>query len=257
MTLANGDETGFARASTQAVAGRLSRERTDPARRERQPIRLRCWPGGTPTSDLPSGELAREAGEEIIVTASRIPRPELAMVAPPPPAPAPVMMTTQEELGDLKLYRIPEPVTVSARGQKQVGLFDRPRASVREVYRRSIYIGAQSDPAPLPAIRTFVTRNRPEDGLGLPLPAGRVALFARARGRPVLVGQGAMGDHAIGEEVVIEAGTAPGVRSQLVQGPGGASAGSYVPTVTNDRPAPVPFEADFQGEVVGSRPTRP
>ena len=247
VTLASGDETSFARAGAQAVAGRLNREGDSrPDRPRGEPLRLTCYPLGTTTSEARKVEVSpsippppAEApmaisaiSEEIVVTGTRIRR----------------MTAIQEELGDLKLYRIPEPVTVAARSQKQVGLLDRPRVAVTEVYRRRVFPGPRSDSASLPAVRTFVTRNRPADGLGLPLPAGGVALFARAGGRTVLVGQGSIADRAVGEEVEIEAGLAPGVTSRLVKGEDGDPVDVYRLTVTNDRATPVPFEADFEAD---------
>ncbi len=141
LTLANADETGFRNASTNAVAGRLNRS-TGPATRPRaEPLRLECWPWGT-TSDVPMVQ-AVNAEEQIIVTGSRI-----AMSVPPPPPPppvamaAPAMMAQQEELGDLKLYRIPEPVTVAAKSQKQVAFLDRNGIKVETLYRQRLYAGA-------------------------------------------------------------------------------------------------------------------
>ena len=65
------------------------------------------------------------------------------MHAPPPPAsPVAIMVAQQEELGDLKLYRIPEPVTVAARSQKQVALLHRAGVQVRTVYRMRFFAGA-------------------------------------------------------------------------------------------------------------------
>ena len=52
LTLANGDETGFANADTQAVAGRLNREYVDREEREIRQLTFRCWPRGR-TSDIP------------------------------------------------------------------------------------------------------------------------------------------------------------------------------------------------------------
>ena len=49
------------------------------------------------------------------------------------------MQAQQEELGDLKLYRIPEPVTVAARSQKQVALLRRAGVQVRTLYRMRFY----------------------------------------------------------------------------------------------------------------------
>ena len=87
----------------------------------------------------------------------------------------------QEDLGDLKLYRIPEPVTVAARSQKQVAL---PRSG-RACSVRPRLSPARLDPttptaAPAPSA-LLVTRNRTDEGLGLPLPAGRLHAVRRRR----------------------------------------------------------------------------
>ena len=47
-------------------------------------------------------------------------------------------MARQEDLGDLKLYRLPEPVTVAAYGQKQVAFLQRPAVPVELVYRQRL-----------------------------------------------------------------------------------------------------------------------
>ena len=60
VTLANGDETSFVRADTQAVAGRLNRTDQRPPNRGdngRAEVELRCWPSETTrrsSVDLPS-----------------------------------------------------------------------------------------------------------------------------------------------------------------------------------------------------------
>jgi hypothetical protein len=55
LTMANGDITGLRDANTQAVAGKLNRERVwvDPG--EAKPIIINCWPQGT-TSDIPEAQ---------------------------------------------------------------------------------------------------------------------------------------------------------------------------------------------------------
>ena len=84
MTLANGDQTGLADAQTQAVAGKLNRERVwvDPG--NASPIRIACWPQGT-TSDIPLDVRAADA-EEIVVTGSAMMRAAPPPAPPPPPA---------------------------------------------------------------------------------------------------------------------------------------------------------------------------
>jgi hypothetical protein len=251
LTLANSDETGFRNASTNAVAGRLNRN-SGPAMRPRgEPLRLECWPAGT-TSDVLT--VYSVNAEDIVVTGSRA-----AMSGPPPPPPppvamaAPAMMAQQEELGDLKLYRIPEPVTVAAKSQKQVAFLDRKGVKVETIYRQRLYAGAT---AQQPVMRVLTTRNRREEGLGLPLPAGNVVLFAKGQQRPVLIGRGSMEDNAVGEDVEIEVGAASAVTAQLSSGPlpspqGAiravpAAAADWELKVSNAHPQPVRFEAELE-----------
>ena len=75
----------------------------------------------------------------------------------------------QENLGDLKLYRIPEPVTIAANSQKQVALLTRPGVRVDIVWRTEV---TDQEAGPLQSLMTVRTRNRRDRGLGLPLPAG-------------------------------------------------------------------------------------
>lgn len=241
LTLANGDETGFREADTQAVAGRLNRSSRRAARPQAPPLVLRCWPAGTTTSDLREQMFEKE---EIVVTGSRM-MMDMAMPspvpAPPPPPPPPAMMAQQEDLGDLKLYRIPEPVTVAARSQKQVALLVREGVRIDTVYRLD---AIASNPGPPVVMRLLSTRNLAADGLGLPLPAGRVVVFGTGRARPLLLGRGFLGDHAVGEDIEIPVGFATSVAAQLVRLSGGINAPSeWELTVSNAQPAPVRFEA--------------
>ena len=233
VTLANGDETSFVDAQTQAVAGRLNRR---PQRRERETggtINLRCWPQGT-TSDI-----SLEMVEESFELSASAGFSEAAYAAPPPApiSPAPLAMRAQqEELGDVKLYRIPEPVTVAANSQKQVAFLQLSGVQVEIVYRN--WLGAGE--GWLPAQRVLVTRNRSEEGLGMPLPAGQLVLFGAGRERPILLGEGALADRAVGEDVEIPLGPATGVRVRIVAGKEEVTL-----TVSNDRSVPVRYEAQL------------
>jgi hypothetical protein len=242
LTLASMDETSFVDADTQAVAGRLNREEVEAQPREGGPLELQCWPQST-TSDIPLEELRWRAAEEgyggdgVVVTGSRIPRPNLVSSAP-----ITVVNAVQEELGDLKLYRIPEPVTLAARSQKQVALLTRPEVQVRLVYRqRFAVMNGVTFPQEAPR-RVLVTRNRTAEGLGLPLPSGRLVLFGGDPARPILLGEGSVGDRAVGEDVEVELGPSPGVttRFRLLGYPGGR--GDFELVVSNDRDQPVTFE---------------
>jgi hypothetical protein len=241
LTLASMDETSFVDADTQAVAGRLNRQNVEVQPREGGPLMLRCWPQSS-TSDIPLGELQRRAaqqeysGDGIVITGSRIPG-NLASAAP-----ITVVNAVQEELGDLKLYRIPEPVTVAAHSQKQVALLTRPNVQVRLVYRqRFAVMNGVAFPQEAPG-RVLVTRNRTAEGLGLPLPSGRLVLFGGDPARPILLGEGSVDDRAVGEDVEVELGPSPGVTTQfrLLGYPGGR--GEFELIVSNDRDQPVTFE---------------
>jgi hypothetical protein len=153
------------------------------------------------------------------------------------------MMAEQESLGALKLYRIPEPVTVAAHAQKQVALLARPSVKVRTGYRR--WIQPADESGPTPASRVLVTRNLAAEGLGLPLPAGDLILFSSGRSRPILLGEGSVADHAVGETVEIEIGGAPGVMARVRSLTRKPDAETYELVVTNDRSEPIAFEALF------------
>jgi hypothetical protein len=252
LTLANSDETGFANADTQAVAGRIRRRDVPRQSSEGGPLQISCWPQDT-TSDIPLEEWTRmvmddrnAAGEDVEVYGSRAVAGVVNFAAPAPAPPPPAIQAQQEELGDLKLYRIPEPVTVAARSQKQVSLLQQPRVQVRIVYRQRFYPAGQSMQGQ--ANRFFVTRNRREDGLGLPLPAGRLVLFDEADGRRMVVGQAVLRDFAVGEDVEVDLGTVPGIVS--VQNPvvRGKDRTDYEVVATNDRPWPVAYELEIAAQ---------
>jgi hypothetical protein len=240
LTLANGDETGFKQADTQAVAGRLNRSSYSPRRPQAPPLVLRCWPSGTTTSDLEEHVFEKE---ELEISGSRIMADMVMPVMAPPmpaPPPPPPMMAQQEDLGDLKLYRIPEPVTVAARSQKQVALLVREGVKVDTIYRVEAYA---ANPGRLAVSRMVTTHNTAAAGLGLPLPAGRVVLFGTGRARPILLGRGSVDDNAVGEEVEIRVGSATSVAAQAARISGEGERGEWELTVSNAQPVPVRFEA--------------
>jgi len=241
VTLANGDETSFVNADTQAVAGRLNRETVDREEPEEPSLALTCWPSAT-TSDSPTEMPVPPPpppvadAQEIIVT---------AFASKSGIAGAPAVMVSQEELGDLKLYRVPEPVTVASHSQKQVALLARQNVKVETIYRATV-TGREDDELIRP-VRILKTRNRRQEGLGLPLPAGGVAVFGEGYARPVLIGEGSVDDRAVDEIVEIRAGEANGVFAHVVRTSGDDDRGEYQLTATSDQPIPVRFEAEFGG----------
>jgi len=208
VTLANSNGVGFPSARTQVVAGRLNRENdeVEPID-EGGPILANCWPRGS-TSDLPmmllevsdrKFKVMREAsagvaapavfGERVEVTAQRV---------------------TQEQLGDLKLYRVPERTTVASRQSKQVRLMDRSLVPFTTVYGADLAENEAATSAP--ASRLLRTVNNAANRLGLPLPSGTVAVFAPHEGQALLEHESGMRDIAVDEELEIDMGTSPDVR---------------------------------------------
>ncbi len=261
LTLASSDDTSFANASTQAVAGRINREQVEVDAPEGRPLNLSCWPQGrtheipleqqavtvvnardlalrgtTRTEDMINDLPVSNAGEDVVVTGTR---------------------AVQEDLGDLKLYRIPEPVTVAAHSQKQVAFLEQPDVQISIVYRH--HVDPDGTVEADPARRFLITRNRREEGLGLPLPAGGVQLFTERQGRPILMGEGSLRDRAIGEDVEIDVGEAPGVLAVIEDDDAAGTEDSYLLTVTNDQAVPVRYEMEFtpdEGDEVRPRGTR-
>jgi hypothetical protein len=248
LTLANGDQTGLANAQTQAVAGKLNRERVWVDQGHAWPIAIRCWPQGK-TSDIPD----EREGYDIVVTGSRI---SAASAPPPPPPPAPerggerdevAMKALEERLGDVRLYRVPEAVTVAGKSQKQVAMITQPSVKVENIVRLRTEIGTSG---PEPMERVLLTHNRKLEGLGLPLPAGKLALFGRRDGRRILIGEGKLDDRTVGEKVEIPVGPAMGVfASQQQLWDKSPSMGRL--TLTNDQPRPQVAEVEFPLEYRG------
>lgn len=252
LTLASSDDTSFVGATTQAVAGRVRREQAEVPPVEAPGLRLQCWPEGK-TSDIASAQpFPKELAYDGLVPPS----------PPPPPAPAMMMERSEivvtgsrvtaerERLGDLQLYRIPEPVTVAARAQKQVGLLDRPAVKVEAVHLFAIAAGAADGEEQGRLV--LRSRNREAEGLGLPLPAGNVILFREGARRPLLIGEGPLDDTAVGEKVELGVATVSGVRAKLTS----EEKGRRRLTLTNDRPVAVAAEVELvhgEGERIDAR----
>lgn len=221
LTVANGGLESFRNARLQVVAGQPNKERNAIRPNLPQPeLRLQCWPMDNtsthpgwglaypvpPPPPAPSMAADAEGYQEIVVTGAKV----AARMMSAPVA----MVAAQEELGDLKLYRVPERVTVSAQGQKQVAMIDQPEAQFMRVYRVTVDT-ENVDPTPMPFL--LRAKNETSKGLGLPLPAGRVAVFEAVDGNDLLVGEANLQDLAIAEDVELELGSSPDVTWKLTR----------------------------------------
>jgi hypothetical protein len=199
LTLGSADETSFPNADIQAVAGQPNREENQVQPRAGGPLYLHCYGDGPRSQD--------DEGTDVVVTGSRIRREAQASNLP-----VTVLNAEQENLGDLKLYRIPEPVTIAANSQKQVALLTRRGVRVDIVWRTEV---TDQDAGPLQSLMTVRTRNRRDRGLGLPLPAGGVTLFRDYRGQPVLIGDASIEDRAMEEKVEMNFPAPPSLNASL------------------------------------------
>ena len=271
LTLVNDNGQSFDSARLQIVAGRLNltsdyRSLAEPPVAE--PLRLTCYPiGSTAAGTAP-------------------PPPPPPPAPPPPPMAAPVMMAeaitvtgarmqaadagvvtaSEENLGDLKLFRVPGRVDVSAKGMKQVAFLDKDGVKARLLYRTTCDPYTDSAEEPLAAELLLATRNEEARGLGIALPQGAMTLYEPAAGGERLAGRTTLRDYARGQEMELELGESAQVFARCAaQQAGGAGeiARQWVPMrarLTNANPHPVTirlqlgyaggFEIRFPGQKV-------
>src|SRR3546814_14411886 len=83
--------------------------------------------------------------------------------------------------------------------QKQVALLVKDGVPFRTIYRLRLHPGDEGK-AMMPETLLRM-QNKKAEGLGVPLPSGQAAVFEPVGGHEMLVGEGAMRDHAVGEKV--------------------------------------------------------
>ncbi len=224
LTILNDNGQSFEDAELMAVAGAINIESdfedlSDPP--TAAPLRLTCFPiGSTATGSpinypLPPPPLASVAyapemmegvaNDAIMVTASRRKSVE---------AEAPAVIASEENLGDLKLYRIPVPVTVASKGLKQVAFLNKQDVKGDYLYTASCdpwgseyYDADYDEEAPTVAASMLLTTvNDKEHGLGVALPMGGITIFEPSSYGNQLVGEQQLRDYASGQAIEIELG---------------------------------------------------
>jgi hypothetical protein len=227
VTLANSNSTSFANAHAQVVAGRVNRETG-----EVEPIDLgheivaQCWPRGS-TSDTPTQPHIERAepiwdgpGGLFYMAIGDMSDKRLPMMAAPAMAQevmvtgmrreAKAQLVKEEQLGDLKLYRVPERTSVNSRQVKQIRLIDRQDIPVKVLYGAELT--ADEDLASTPLRRFIRTRNDSAHHLGLPLPSGHIASFQAVDATALLLAEKPVRDTTLNEEVELELGESADVR---------------------------------------------
>lgn len=252
LTIANGGNQSFINANTMAIAGEPNR-----VRRGAQPrptgggLQLKCWPTQRthqvpfrlgyeppppPAPPAPAAVYQMADAESITVSASRQSR-AMSLAAP-----TAVVVAEQEDLGDLKLYRIPEPVTINAKGQKQVAMLVKPGAVFEHYYAASVADhGGSSQPMTL----NLRGENKAAKGLGLPMPQGQVMIFENSNYGPLLAGQYRLKDRAVGEEVEMVVGQSSDVRMSVTRVAEKKNMQRWKVEISNARQTPVKIEVEI------------
>jgi hypothetical protein len=251
LTVANGGNQSFANANVMAVAGRPNRVGNAALPTGRAPaLVLNCWPQQRTDQvpfTLPYGEFYNdeypiaEAEDKMMYRMELAPAPMMA--SPPPPfiPPAPGIIAQQEDLGDLKLYRVPERMTVNAKGQKQVAMLVQPDAKFRRVYRGEPLWPWGQQPL-LSLTPTLLGTNEKTEGLGLPLPSGRAMVFENSSFGAQLVGEAKVTDRAVGDEVELGLPPTPAVQIATSEVSRGKSSREVSLRLSNANPYPVSAE---------------
>lgn len=141
---------------------------------------------------------------------------------------------------------MPEPVTIAAQSRKQVAMIKRGKVRFDRIYTEEFdafdYDKDDTDPESATTTLVLRTENREAKGLGLPLPAGGVAVFEQGGGAPLLVSESTLRDRAVGDEVEFGAGESSDVRCQIVARRPSERRKPYSVRVTNARATPETFE---------------
>jgi len=126
----------------------------------------------------------------------------------PQEAPAAVITAEEEDLGDLKLFRVPGRVNVSAKGMKQVAFLNKDAVEARFLYQAACdpyeWIGEGDDPQG--ASLLLVTKNDAAKGLGIALPQGAMTLYEPSARGAQLAGKVSLRDYARGQDIELELG---------------------------------------------------
>ena len=220
LTLLNDNGQSFDGARLQIIAGRLNVDSdyeglSDPPTAE--PLRLTCYPIGSTATGSPvpdfrprpafappmEAALGMTARTSDLITVTGVRLEEKVFDSP-----TAVITADEENLGDLKLFRVPDRVDVSAKGMKQVAFLNKDAVKARYLYV------AECDPwewiedldEPQAASMLLVTKNDADKGLGIALPQGAMTLFEPTQRGPQLAATTTLRDYARGQDVELEIG---------------------------------------------------
>jgi len=223
LTLVNDNGQSFDQARLQIIAGKLNVD-SDYESLADLPVAgalwLTCYPLGTTSSGgiappppvmyapemaYPAPAMRAMDDRMIIVTGSRL---EAVFESPS------VVTAEEEDIGDLKLFRVPERVDVSAKGMKQVAFLNKDAVKARYLYQAGncdpwdwIEEEDAEDEDFVAATLLLVTKNEEKKGLGIALPQGAMTLYEPTSRGPQLAAQVNLRDYARGQDIELELGT--------------------------------------------------
>ena len=214
ITLINQTGTTFANAPTEVVAGELARtpDETQAPQGVEYAQEPKCWPiGSFETRGVTAEDIGRMPDRRFSEALQRVPGEELEDIVVTGMRASIAQMS---ELGDYKLYRVPEPTTVAARQSKQVLFLDQREIPFERLYAYRIDVGqldsGEVNHAPITTLRL---QNKERDHLGKPLPAGTMSVLETTVGiaGKVLTGEKELKDTPVGLPLDVELGEAMGI----------------------------------------------
>lgn len=230
ITLANGNGMSLPNARTQIVAGGLNRAYVRKFYNNEPQVVAKCWPGQR-THQVPrkperpyqlvspysEGDFeGYQESADLVVTGTMSKRAGLVSPAPvmamAPPAPPPPPPPPPEQLGDLKLYRVPQRTTVAGMQMKQTRLIEQQGVPFERIHTATLGVASSSAGELRPAVSVLLrTRNDKDHQLGLPLPSGAFLIQQEHWGRSMRIAEPSLKDTAEDEKIELFAGTSPDV----------------------------------------------
>ena len=223
LTLTNQTSKRFDEADLSVVAGKLNQVRGRPQNNTgRQWDRVaNCvlhknvagqrgrggFTSGPPLLSVVPEPVAAFAADEIVVTAAKR---------------ANVREATQEDLGDYKLYRAPQAVTVEPYQTKQIAFLSKYDVALEQAdkYRWNFSYSklSRDKKIPINGTRIYELDNSKDGTLAVPLPAGTVRTMSQTEaGLNIFIGEDTISNMPIGRPVDIEVGESFLVTAEFVQ----------------------------------------
>ena len=208
LTLTNQTSKSFKDADLNVVAGELNQvtDRNAANHRPQWDRVANCilhrfvlirenWVVVQSTSAPTSALYSAGAGDELIVTATR--------------KVASVRVAKQEDLGDYKLYRAPQPVSVEPHQTKQIAFLSKDNVEITTTnkyrWKLSELRGSDAEDFPIKSRVIYELDNSKDGNLAVPLPEGTVRVMSQSEdGQHIFIGEDKISNKPIGVPVDLE-----------------------------------------------------